>query len=167
MEMKVHIEPDRPREERYRYLIGIARQVIPAASDACGAMSLAVNLICACFPEFFWVGFYRAAGPDRLVLGPYRGTLPCVEIPFSKGVCGAAASSRSTVIVPDVTTFDGYIACDSASRSEIVVPVIGGSGELLGVLDIDSDRGDDFHTADKVHLEELARIVAGAAGEER
>lgn len=105
---------------------------------------------------FFWVGFYLKKG-EQLVLGPFQGPLACTRIDFGSGVCGHAYSIRETVIVPNVEEFPGHIACSSASKSEIVVPMIDSSGEVFGVLDVDSDRLDDFEEADRVGLE---RIVA-------
>ena len=104
---------------------------------------------------FFWVGFYLKKG-DQLVLGPFQGPLACTRIDFGQGVCGHAYSTGETVIVPDVDKFPGHIACSSASRSEIVVPILDSAGNVFGVLDVDSDRLDDFSEADR---EGLARVV--------
>ena len=105
---------------------------------------------------FFWVGFYLKKG-DQLVLGPFQGPLACTRIDFGSGVCGHAYSSRETVIVPNVDEFPGHIACSSASKSEIVVPMFDSNGEVFGVLDVDSDSLNDFGEADRTGLE---RIVA-------
>jgi L-methionine (R)-S-oxide reductase len=159
----LQIDPDRPRPERYQYLNRIAREVLAACPDIDSAMALAVNLVTACFPEFFWTGFYRVTRPGLLVIGPYRGTLPCVEIPFTRGVCGMAARDKKTIMVPDVNEFPGYIACDSVSKSEIVVPVVTAAGDLLCVLDIDSERRDDFSEVDRIGLESFAKAVAACS----
>lgn len=103
--------------------------------------------------RFDWTGFYRVVAPDLLKIGPYQGGHGCLSIPFSRGVCGAAARLRATQLVPDVEAFPGHIACSSSTRSELVIPVINGAGDLLGVLDIDSDRPDAFTTEDAVALE--------------
>jgi L-methionine (R)-S-oxide reductase len=108
------------------------------------------------FPHFYWTGFYRVCG-DRLIVGPYIGTVGCLQIAIGKGVCGTSAARRETVIVPDVHQFPGHIACDPKSRSEIVVPVFGPEHELIAVLDVDSDRLDAFDEVDRAGLE---RIVA-------
>ena len=108
------------------------------------------------FAQYFWTGFYRVCG-DRLVVGPYIGTVGCLQIEFGRGVCGTAAAKRETLIVADVNKFPGHIACDAASKSEIVVPVLGPEGELIAVLDVDSDRYDAFDETDRAGLE---RIVA-------
>lgn len=106
-----------------------------------------------------WVGFYRSHGSE-LVLGPFQGKVACVRIAIGRGVCGTAAAELRTVIVQDVEAFPGHIACDPASRSEIVVPVVRGGGELLGVIDVDSDRLAAFDEVDAAALAEVARLAA-------
>jgi len=112
-------------------------------------------------PRFFWTGFYVVdpAKPDELVVGPYQGTLGCLRIPFGKGVCGAAAASGTTQLVPDVHAFPGHIACDSRSQSEIVVPVFGANGALAAVLDVDSTEPDAFDAHDQAGLEAICRTL--------
>jgi GAF domain-containing protein len=107
---------------------------------------------------FFWVGFYRTTAPQLLTVGPYQGDLACVEIPFDRGVCGAAARKCATIIVPDVEQFPGHIACSSRSRSEIVVPFVR-DGQTRFVLDIDSDKLSDFDEIDRRHLERIVALV--------
>lgn len=104
-------------------------------------------------PDVNWVGFYRLVG-EELVLGPFQGKPACVRIPLGKGVCGTAATRRETVLVPDVHQFPGHIACDSASNSEIVVPLVKGA-ILLGVLDVDSPKVGRFDAVDRRGLERL------------
>lgn len=111
------------------------------------------------FPHFFWTGFYRVCG-DRLVVGPYIGTVGCLQIEFGRGVCGTAAARRETIIVPDVTKFPGHIACDPNSKSEIVVPVFDRDRELIAVLDVDSDRLDAFDEEDRAGLERIVEMFA-------
>ena len=111
--------------------------------------------------RFDWTGFYRMVGPELLKIGPYQGGHGCLVIPFSRGVCGAAARLRAVQIVPDVEAFPGHIACSSSTRSEIVLPVLGAGGRLIGVLDIDSDRADAFDQAD---ADALTAILADAFG---
>jgi L-methionine (R)-S-oxide reductase len=106
---------------------------------------------------FFWVGFYLVKG-DQLVLGPFQGPIACTRINFGKGVCGTAWKEAQTQLVPDVDAFPGHIACSSASKSEIVVPVLK-DGEVQMVLDVDSDRLDDFNETDKKYLEDLMDIL--------
>lgn len=107
------------------------------------------------FDYFHWTGFYRAVGDDLLVIGPYQGGHGCLRIPFSRGVCGAAARSRETQLVPNVAAFPDHIACSSTTQSEIVVPVLTPDGRLLAVLDVDSDQPAAFNEEDRRHLEDL------------
>lgn len=115
---------------------------------------------------FFWVGFYLVK-ENQLVLGPFQGTIACTRIDFDKGVCGHAYTTRATVIVPNVDEFPGHIACASASRSEIVVPIFDASGAVFGVLDVDSDRLDDFSAVDAEGLGVIVNIVETLIGEKR
>ena len=98
--------------------------------------------------RFDWTGFYRVTEPEVLKIGPYQGGHGCLVIPFARGVCGAAARTGETQLVPDVDAFPGHIACASSTRSELVIPVRNGSGDIIAVLDIDSDRPDAFTTED-------------------
>ena len=107
---------------------------------------------------FFWVGFYVVKA-DELVLGPFQGPVACTRIRRGRGVCGASWTQAQTLLVPDVEQFPGHIACSSASRSEIVVPILK-NNEVVAVLDVDSDQLDDFDTDDQQHLEQLARLAA-------
>ncbi|MDO5705521.1 MAG: GAF domain-containing protein [Paracoccus sp. (in: a-proteobacteria)] len=102
--------------------------------------------------RFDWTGFYRVTAPDLLKIGPYQGGHGCLVIPFSRGVCGAAARERAVQLIPDVDAFPGHIACASSTRSELVIPVIGRGGRLIGVLDIDSDLPDAFTPEDADRL---------------
>jgi len=111
------------------------------------------------FPYYFWTGFYRVCG-DRLVIGPYIGTVGCLQIEIGRGVCGTAAQRRETVLVPDVNQFPGHIACDANSKSEIVVPVFDRDGELIAVLDVDSDQLDAFDETDRAGLERIVGLFA-------
>ncbi|MCH4023067.1 MAG: GAF domain-containing protein [Acetobacter sp.] len=106
-----------------------------------------------------WAGFYFLKG-EELVLGPFQGRIACTRIPLGKGVCGTAAERAETIIVPDVHAFPGHIACDSASASEIVVPLFK-DGKLMGVLDIDSPKRDRFSNADQLMLEQIASLLEG------
>jgi GAF domain-containing protein len=108
---------------------------------------------------FWWTGFYRVAG-EELILGPFQGPVACMHIPFGRGVCGTAWKRNETVVVPDVEAFPGHIACSSASRSEIVVPVHGTDGTVVAVLDIDSDRLGTFDEVDQEWLEKIVSLLA-------
>ena len=107
---------------------------------------------------FWWTGFYRVAG-EELILGPFQGPVACMHIPFGKGVCGTAWKRNASVVVPDVEQFPGHIACSSASRSEIVVPVHGSDGAVIAVLDIDSDRLATFDETDRIWLEKIVTLL--------
>ena len=107
---------------------------------------------------FWWTGFYRVAGKE-LVLGPFQGPVACMRIPFGKGVCGTAWARNESVVVPDVEAFPGHIACSSASRSEIVVPVHGPDGTVTAVLDIDSNRLAAFDEVDRAALERIVKLL--------
>ncbi|WP_019948973.1 GAF domain-containing protein [Hymenobacter aerophilus] len=108
---------------------------------------------------FFWVGFYLVKG-DELVLGPFQGPIACTRIRRGKGVCGSSWAQATTLLVPDVEQFPGHIACSSASKSEIVVPVLK-NGAVVAVLDVDSDQLNDFDATDQQALEQLAQLAAG------
>ncbi|MCU1290941.1 MAG: hypothetical protein JWN60_3170 [Acidobacteria bacterium] len=108
--------------------------------------------------DFFWVGFYLVKG-NQLVLSAFQGTVACTRIDFDKGVCGHCYTTRETVIVPDVEQFPGHIACSSASKSEIVLPVFDKAGEVFAVLDVDSDRLDDFSQTDAEGLRKIVEII--------
>lgn len=111
--------------------------------------------------RFDWTGFYRVTGPEMLKIGPYQGGHGCLAIPFSKGVCGAAARTKQTQIVPDVDAFPGHIACASSTRSELVIPVLNRKGDLIAVFDIDSDQPDAFTEDDAQALSSILAAVFG------
>ena len=129
------------------------------------AISLMATIACEVHhsdARFDWTGFYRVVAPDLLKIGPYQGGHGCLVIPFSRGVCGAAARTGQVQLVPDVDAFPGHIACASSTRSEIVLPVRGKDGQLLAVFDIDSDQPDAF---DQEDADRLQSILAGAFAE--
>lgn len=137
---------------------------IEGESNLVARMATVSNLLHHAFDHYFWTGFY-IVDPQKareLVVGPYQGTLGCLRIPFGKGVCGAAAERRATVVVEDVHEFPGHIACDSRSESEIVVPVFDRGGRLIAVFDVDSDEKAMFDATDQEHLERIMRRVAVA-----
>ena len=136
-----------------------ARAVLAGISDPVAAMATMSCLLSQGFGHL-WSGFYRVVEPRLLRIGPYQGSLGCLEIPFGSGVCGTAAARRETVIVPDVDRFPGHISCDSRARSEIVVPVFDRSGDLIAVLDVDSDHLSMFDEADARGLERLVAWFA-------
>ncbi|MBY6202988.1 GAF domain-containing protein [Maritalea mobilis] len=112
--------------------------------------------------RFDWTGFYRVTEPGLLKIGPYQGGHGCLLIPFDKGVCGAAARTGETQLVPDVDAFPGHIACASSTRSELVIPVRNGKGAVIAVLDIDSDQPDAFTETDASRLDAILQKVFGA-----
>lgn len=130
-------------------------------------ISLMATMACELFqslPNFDWVGFYRNVGNETLKIGPYQGGHGCLVIPYSKGVCGACAQNQQTVLVPDVEAFEGHIACASSTKSEIVLPVHNKEGDLIAVLDIDSDQPDAFDQEDQANLEHLlSRVFTGGS----
>ncbi|MDI1429427.1 GAF domain-containing protein [Polyangium sorediatum] len=145
---------DLPKDRAYDELERTLEAILAGLADPIAAMATMSALLHHGFGHL-WTGFYRVVAPDLLRVGPYQGTLGCLEIPFGKGVCGAAARDLRTVVVPDVHAFPGHITCDARSRSEIVVPVLDASGALLAVLDIDSDRPATFDDEDRRRLEAL------------
>ena len=145
-----------PKDEAYRQLTQHVRAVLEGVDgDEVAAMATMSCLVHHAFGHL-WTGFYRVVTPGKLLrVGPYQGTLGCLEIPFGKGVCGVAAATGVTQVVPDVHAFPGHITCDGRSASEVVVPVFDRAGQLLAVFDVDSDRRGAFDEADRVGLERL------------
>ena len=146
-------------EECHQTIVAIWADEGGGSLDDIALMATINSVLAHRFPHFYWTGFYRVCG-DRLVVGPYIGTIGCLQIEFGKGVCGTAAARRETVIVPDVHQFPGHIACDPKSRSEIVVPVFGPDGELIAVLDVDSDQLGAFDDEDKMGLEKIVALFS-------
>jgi GAF domain-containing protein len=145
-----------PREQVYAELEPQIEALIAGETDLVANLANAAAVLKEAF-GFFWVGFYIAK-EGELVLGPFQGPLACTRIAFDKGVCGHAYTTRRTVIVPNVDEFPGHIACSSASKSEVVVPIFNGA-EVFGVLDVDSDRLDDFSEVDQKGLETIVRVI--------
>jgi L-methionine (R)-S-oxide reductase len=146
--------------ECYDAIVAIWRDEGGETLDDIALMATINSVLSHAFPHFFWTGFYRVCG-DRLVVGPYIGTVGCLQIEFGRGVCGVAAAKRETVIVPDVARFPGHIACDPNSKSEIVVPVFDREHTLIAVLDVDSDQLDSFDEDDRAGLEKIVALFAG------
>ena len=145
------------KTEKYRLLERQVAALLEGETDVIAKMANVAAVLHETF-GFWWTGFYRVAG-DELVLGPFQGPVACMHIPFGKGVCGTAWKRNETVVVPDVEQFPGHIACSSASRSEIVVPVHGPDGAVTAVLDIDSDRLSTFDEEDRVWLEKIVTLL--------
>jgi L-methionine (R)-S-oxide reductase len=154
-----------PKGEAYAQLADHVDAVLAGIDDPVATMATVSCLVHHAFGHL-WTGFYRVVEPGRLLrVGPYQGTLGCLEIAFGRGVCGTAAAEGRTVVVEDVHAFPGHITCDGRSASEIVVPVFGPDGELIAVFDVDSDRRGAFDDADRAGLERiLARFAGQPAG---
>ncbi|TAD71510.1 MAG: GAF domain-containing protein [Sphingomonadales bacterium] len=151
-------------QDLYRDLMAAAEALTADEPDAVANMANVAALMWEFLPDLNWAGFYRLApakaGPTReLVLGPFVGRPACIRIPFGKGVCGVAAQSRSTQRVEDVHAFPGHIACDAASRSELVVPVLR-DGEVVAVIDLDSPSPGRFTADDAAGIEALAKMLS-------
>ncbi|MDR0422371.1 MAG: GAF domain-containing protein [Proteiniphilum sp.] len=156
MTENLHIPCGASKEEIYRELLPSLQALTEGESDFIANMANVASALKETF-GFFWVGFYRVSG-DRLILGPFQGPPACTRIAYGKGVCGSAWKGGRTLIVPDVDRFPGHIACNSASRSEIVVPVKS-EGNVTAVLDIDSDRLDHFDEVDARYLEKICELL--------
>ncbi|GAB3706666.1 GAF domain-containing protein [Spirosoma flavus] len=145
------------RQTVYESLIPQIAALIEGESDLVANLANVAAALKEAF-GFFWIGFYIRKG-DQLVLGPFQGPIACTRIAFNKGVCGAAYSRRETILVPDVEQFPGHIACSSASKSEVVVPVFDQDGNVTMVLDVDSDKLDDFSEIDVAGIEKIAQLI--------
>ena len=153
-----------PAAELYRELLGAADALTAGEPDAVANMANVAALLWEFLPDLNWAGFYRVApaksgGADELVLGPFVGRPACIRIPFGIGVCGAAAQSRATQLVADVHAFPGHIACDAASQSELVVPVLC-EGLVIAVIDLDSPTPARFTPDDAAGVEALAAMLS-------
>jgi L-methionine (R)-S-oxide reductase len=149
-----------PKDRAYAQLHAYTVQVLAGIDDDIAGMATISALIHHAF-DHLWTGFYRVVRPDLLRVGPYQGTLGCLDIEFGRGVCGVAAAERRSVVVPDVSRFPGHITCDARARSEIVVPVFNAGQSLIAVLDIDSTRAAAFDQQDVNGLERVLTWFAG------
>ena len=146
-----------PKKELYRELAAALESLLAGESDALANLANASAVLAQALERINWCGFYLARGED-LVLGPFQGKPACVRIAMGKGVCGTAAARRDSLVVPDVAKFPGHIACDPASRSEIVVPIVE-NGMLRGVLDVDSPQAARFDEEDREGLEKFVKTL--------
>ncbi|MEA2691530.1 MAG: L-methionine (R)-S-oxide reductase [Acidobacteriota bacterium] len=148
-------------EKRHLYSQTLAelQSVLAGIDDSITAMATSAAVLFSKIPYASWAGFYRVVAPRLLRVGPYQGGIGCLEIPFDRGVCGAAARLRETQVVADVNAFPGHIACDSAARSEIVVPIYTPGGDLVAVLDVDSHEPAAFDEIDREFLEKAASAL--------
>ena len=145
------------KQDDYKLLLSQVKAMVKDETDPVANMANVAALIQEAF-HFWWTGFYRVIG-EQLVLGPFQGPVACTRIGFGKGVCGTSWKERRTIVVEDVEQFPGHIACSSESKSEIVVPLLK-NGDVIGVLDIDSERLATFDAIDKEWLEQIAEVIA-------
>lgn len=148
-----------PKPEMYRELAAQLRALIEGESDATANMASCAALIFHSVPRLNWAGFYLLKN-DELVVGPFQGKPACIRMPLGRGVCGVAVAEKRAMRVADVDQFPGHIACDSASRSEIVLPLIGADDSVRGVLDLDSPELARFDAEDEAGLDAIAQIIA-------
>jgi GAF domain-containing protein len=156
MAEELHIATSNDKSEQYATLIPQIESLVADEKDFIANLS---NIAAALKQAmgFFWVGFYIVK-EDQLVLGPFQGPIACTRIPFGKGVCGSSWKEKRTILVPDVDAFPGHIACSSASRSEIVLPAFN-NGEVVLVLDVDSDKLNDFDETDQLYLSQVMQLI--------
>jgi GAF domain-containing protein len=150
------------KEEKYKSILPQAKALIEGESDWVAGLANVSAALATTF-KWWWTGFYIVKS-GQLVLGPFQGPIACTRIALGKGVCGAAWKENRTIIVPNVEEFPGHIACSSLSKSEIVVPLRNGIGDVIGVLDVDSEHLNYFDETDAKYLEEIARIASRLLG---
>lgn len=156
MSENISIPQTRNKEEKYVSLLPQIKALISGEPDLIANLSNVAAALKEAF-NFFWVGFYMVRN-QQLVLGPFQGPVACTRISKGRGVCGTTWERAETIIVPDVEEFPGHIACNAASKSEIVIPAVK-EGKVIFILDIDSDRLDDFDGTDQKYLEELIQLI--------
>lgn len=152
------------KAERYAAVAEEIAAVLDGEPNRTARMATVASMLSSSFEHFFWTGFY-VVDPERereLVVGPYQGTLGCLRIAFGRGVCGTAAETRTTQLVPDVEAFPGHIACDGRSASEIVVPVFDSAGRLIAVFDVDATEREAFDAVDAEWLEKILKATFAA-----
>ena len=156
MAEELNIDKNASRAEKYKSLVPQIQALIEGESDVIANMANISAALKEAF-NFFWVGFYLVKN-EELVLGPFQGPIACTRIALGKGVCGASWKEMKTLIVPDVDQFPGHIACSSASRSEIVVPIIK-NNQVIAVLDVDSEHLDHFDQTDEIYLTQIISLL--------
>jgi len=149
-----------PKDRAYAQVHAVMLNTLSGIDDDIAGMATVSALVHHAF-RHLWTGFYRVVAPERLLIGPYQGTLGCLDIAFGRGVCGTAAAERRPIVVPDVSRFPGHISCDARARSEIVLPVFDPNHSLIAVFDIDSAREAAFDQQDANGLERILRWFAG------
>jgi L-methionine (R)-S-oxide reductase len=156
--------PPAARATRYAEVERTIDSLLEGETDWVAAMATVASELHQAFDYFDWTGFYRAVGGEQLLIGPFQGGHGCLRIPYTRGVCGAAARTRQAQLVPDVSAFEGHIACSSTTRSELVVPILAPGGRLLAVLDVDSDSPAAFGEADRIGLQRLCNRLGERFG---
>ena len=144
--------------DNYRWATGKIKKKIKDNHSLISTLANSAAILKESFPGYFWVGFYFVK-EDHLSLGPFQGPPACARIGLEKGVCADCAKQKKSIIVPNVHEYPGHVSCDSRSNSEIVIPVFNHSGDLMAVLDIDSEKHNDFSDTDRKHLEEIAGLL--------
>lgn len=162
MAENLYIPQNASKAEVYEALVPQIKALIDFENDWIANTSNVAAALKQAF-EFFWVGFYFDKKEGELVLGPFQGPIACTRIKYERGVCGHSFTTKSTVLVPDVEQFPGHIACSSDSKSEIVLPLKNANNEVIGVLDVDSDKLNDFDEIDQKYLEQIVEILAQKA----
>lgn len=160
MAFELSIDTTASRETRYQQVIPQIRSLVEGERNLVANLANISAVLKSTF-DFFWVGFYMVEN-DELVLGPFQGPLACTRITRGKGVSGAVWESQTSIIVPNVNEFPGHIACSADSLSEIVIPIVK-EGNVIGVIDVDSDREADFDETDRIYLEEISSIISAIA----
>lgn len=149
------------KQGRYTRIYKQIEALMAKSSDPSARMCTVASILHHKMPAFFWTGFYLLTNDGRLVVRTYQGPVACMELAKNTGVCWAGINEQKTIVVGDVEKFPGHIACDSRSKSEIVVPVKNSSGNIVGVLDIDSDKFDTFDLVDAEELEKIVGLIYG------
>lgn len=144
---------------QYREVFSRIKALLADELDWVAAMASVASELHHSFGSYDWTGFYRVVRPEHLKIGPYQGGHGCLDIPFSRGVCGAAARTKKTQVVADVHSFEGHIACSSSTLSEIVVPILTPKGDVLAVLDVDSNAPGAFDEVDQHELEAICQFL--------
>ena len=155
---------DAERDAHYQLVLASVDALLEGESDFIAAQATIACELHHAFDYYHWTGFYRLTEPETLVIGPYQGGHGCLRIALERGVCGAAARSKTTQLVPDVHAFPDHIACSSSTLSEVVVPIVTDAGDVLGVFDVDSDDPAAFREVDQRHLEVLCHKLAAQFG---
>lgn len=150
---------NKKKEGRYNRVYNQLTELLKKSSDATARMSTIASVLHHKMDDFFWTGFYMLTDDGRLVVRTYQGPVACMELEKNVGVCWAGIIKKESVVVPDVEQFPGHIACDSRSKSEIVIPVRNKNNEVVGVLDVDSDKLNTFNDVDRIMLEKIVDLI--------